>query len=134
MTKEHKIALYQLASMLQTGELHGGTIRQRAQFVVAIGAAMSPWISVIDRPLFTKDKSGNWVCTEDGEGEFIAAVHYSDADRPFETNLWWIRHCVIEDETGLCVVGEDSNDPAPWDMGDVTHWMPWVKNPPDAQK
>ena len=41
MTNENRIALIQLQSMLQTGELHGGSIRQRVQFVVAIEAALA---------------------------------------------------------------------------------------------
>lgn len=86
------------------------------------------WHSVEDRPLFTKDERGNWICTEDGDGEFIAALPYNDSKRPNE-DLWWIRHCVVEDETGLCVVGDDYNEPAGWNLEDVTHWMP-MPSPP----
>ena len=87
------------------------------------------WISVEERPLFTKDEKGNWTCTEDGDKEFIAAVPYVDKKRPEEINLWWIRHCVVEDAIGLCVVGDDDNEPAGWQLEDVTHWMPWVVPP-----
>ena len=41
MTNEDKIALHQLISMLKTGELHGGSIRQRVQFLVAIEHALA---------------------------------------------------------------------------------------------
>ncbi len=87
------------------------------------------WISVEERPLFTKDENGNWTCTEDGDKEFIAAVPYADSKRPDETNLWWIRHCVVEDAIGLCVVGDDDNEPAGWQLEDVVYWMPLVAPP-----
>lgn len=86
------------------------------------------WYSVKDRPLFMKDQYGNWICTEDGNGEFIAAIPYNDSRRP-NKGLWWIRHCVVEDEIGLCVVGDDCNEPAGWSLEDVTHWMP-MPSPP----
>ena len=86
------------------------------------------WYSVEDRPLYTLDERGNWVCTEDGDGEFIAAVPYISSKRPTE-QLWWIRHCVIEDEIGLCVVGDDDNEPAGWNLEDVTHFIP-MQSPP----
>jgi hypothetical protein len=89
------------------------------------------WHSVEDRPLFTKNERGNWICTEDGDGEFIAALPYNDSKRPNE-NLWWIRHCVVEDETGLCIVGDDYNQPAGWNLEDITHWMP-MPSPPDCR-
>jgi hypothetical protein len=80
------------------------------------------WISVEDRPLFINTPHG-WKCTEDGEREFIAALPYSDSKRPNE-ELWWIRHCVVVDSTGLCVVTDDDTEPAGWNLEDVTHWMP----------
>jgi hypothetical protein len=86
------------------------------------------WISTEIRPLFTKDEHGNWICTEDGDNEFIAAVPYSDSKKP-DKDLWWIRHCVIEDESGLCVVGDCGNEPASWSVADVTHWQP-MPSPP----
>jgi hypothetical protein len=79
------------------------------------------WHSVEDRPLFTKDERGNRVCTEDKE--FIAALEIN--------KRWWIRHCVV-DETGLCVVGDDNNEPAGWNLEDVTHWMP-MPSPPTCR-
>jgi hypothetical protein len=87
------------------------------------------WISVKDRPLFTIDEKGNWECTEDGDREFIAAVPYNSTKHP-DKDLWWIRHCVIEDEIGLCVVCEDSNEPAGWGMEAVEFYYHLLPNPP----
>lgn len=81
------------------------------------------WIEVEDAPLFTKDENGNWTCTDAGDKEFIAAVPYGDSRKP-DTTYWWIRHCVIQDEIGLCVVGDDDNDPAGYTMEDITHYQP----------
>ena len=92
----------------------------------------SAWHSVEDRPLYTKDERGNWTCTEDGDNEFIAALPYNDSKRPNE-ELWWIRHCVVVDETGLCVVTDDDTEPAGWNLEDVTHWMP-MPEPPSVGK
>ena len=83
------------------------------------------WISVEDRPLFTIDENGHWVCTEDGDKEFIAAVA---CEEPSGIK-WWIRHCVVEDGVGLCVVGDDENEPAGYELSDVTHWQP-LPTPP----
>ena len=83
---------------------------------------LAGWHSVEDRPLFTKDERGRWVCTEDGDGDFIAAVETNEG--------WWTRHCVVEDEIGLCVVGDDYNEPAGWSLEDVTHWKPMWSPPP----
>ncbi len=88
------------------------------------------WISVEDHPLFTKDEKGNWTCTDAGDNEFIAAVNYSDAKQPGK-DLWWIRHCVIEDERGLCVVGDDENEIAGWSMEDVLFYQP-LPAPPNS--
>ena len=81
------------------------------------------WIPVTEKPLYTKDEHEHWVCTEDGDKQFLAAIPYADKRSPGET-LWWIRHCVIEDEIGLCVVGDDVNEPAGWNLEDITHWQP----------
>lgn len=72
------------------------------------------WNSVLHYPLYTLDKNGFWQCTEDGEGDFLAAVETNEG--------WWIRHCVIEDEIGLCIVYDDYNEPAPWSLNDVSYW------------
>jgi len=79
------------------------------------------WRSVEQFPLFTIGELG-WEATEDGNKEFLAAVPTNKG--------WWIRHCVLQDETGLCVVGDDDNEPAGWDMKDVTHWKPILINIP----
>jgi len=85
------------------------------------------WISVQDRPLVIPTRRG-WECTKDGEQEFLAALQYNDSVMPNE-KLWWIKHCVIEDEVGLCIVGDDGeNIPAGWDVTDITYWMP-IKPP-----
>lgn len=72
------------------------------------------WISVKDRPLFKILSDETWEATEDGEKEFLAAV---------ETNKgWWIKHCVIEDRIGLCIVGELDNEPAGFDLSDIQYF------------
>ncbi|MGH7240507.1 MAG: hypothetical protein ACREHG_10670 [Candidatus Saccharimonadales bacterium] len=86
------------------------------------------WISVKDRPLYTTDEKGNWVCTEDGDKEFIAAIPYEDARLP-NRQWWWIRHCVVEDVIGLCVIGDDDNEPSGWTLEQVTHWQPLPEPP-----
>jgi|694.fasta_scaffold73636_2 hypothetical protein len=85
------------------------------------------WIHVSDRPLVIKVGEHAWETTEDGSGEFLAAVPYNDSTRPEEKDLWWIRHCVIE-ESGLCVVGDDDNESASWSAHNVEYWMP-ITNP-----
>lgn len=84
------------------------------------------WISVKDRPLFTKDEKGRWTATEDGDKDFIAAVPYYENGKGYK---WWIRHCVLEDVTGLCVVADAYNDPAGWHHEDIEYWMP-LPSPP----
>ncbi len=87
------------------------------------------WVSVEDSPLFTLDGNGNWECTDNGDGEFLAAVPYVSKNYPGK-DLWWIKHCVIEDGIGMCVVGDDDNEPAGWDMKDVTHYKILDLTPP----
>lgn len=86
------------------------------------------WISVKDAPLFTIDENGNWSCTKAGDGDFLAAVTYKDSRQP-DKELWWIRHCIIEDVTGLCVVGCSDNEVAGWEMSDIAFYKP-TPNPP----
>lgn len=93
---------------------------------------MDNWISVEDRPLFKKHDDSLIIITEDGEKEFLAAVPYKDKQKPME-DLWWIRHCIIE-ESGLCVVGDDINEPAGWELEDVTHWQPLPAPPKTVNK
>lgn len=75
------------------------------------------WISIADRPLRFYD-NGQWWLTDDGDKEFLAAVPYIDKGK----DLWWIRHCVIENGR-LCIVGDDDNEISGWEIPDVTHWM-----------
>lgn len=89
------------------------------------------WISTKDRPLIEPEAVGGWIATVDGDKEFIAAVPYiyDDASLNSPVEKWWIRHCVLEDGTGLCVVGDDDNEPAGWQIEEVTHWMPLPEPP-----
>lgn len=90
------------------------------------------WVSVKDKPLYIKIEQPNyedeevwgscssssyWESTKEGEGQFLAAVPLSDGK-------WWIKHCVIEDEIGLCVVGDnDYNELAGYGLEDITHYI-----------
>jgi hypothetical protein len=80
------------------------------------------WISVKERPLVTYDELGRWVCTADGEQDFLAALLVHDTNTG--KDAWWIRHCIIEDKSGLCVVGEYDNEPAGWEIEDVEFFQP----------
>lgn len=84
------------------------------------------WISVKDRPLFQKlnKELGEeyWQLTTDGEGHFMAAIQYRDGTKPNE-DQWWIHHCCVEDEIGLCVIGDDGNESAGWGIEDIDFWM-----------
>jgi hypothetical protein len=83
----------------------------------------SEWISVKERPLVNwNDEHDRWECTKDGEREFMACVELGDG-------TFWIKHCVIEDKIGLCVVGETGNEPAGWEIEDVEWWQP-LPSPP----
>lgn len=86
------------------------------------------WISTKDRPLYIINEKGWWECTEDGDKPFMAAIPYHNEEGP-EKIHWWVHHCVIEDEVGLCVVGEDENIPAGFDMKDVEYYIPIPKPP-----
>lgn len=80
------------------------------------------WHSVKDRPLVNKLRRWGWIATPDGMKDFIAAVQLVDG-------AWWTRHCVLEDEIGLCVVGDACNDPAGWNIEDITHWTEYPSDP-----
>jgi hypothetical protein len=84
------------------------------------------WISVKDRPLYTED-GDEWITTPDGYGEFIAAVPEADGK-------WWIHHCIVEDEIGLCVVGDTDNEPAGYELSDVTHFQPLPSHPKEYDR
>lgn len=86
------------------------------------------WISVEDAPLFIETKDG-WECTDAAENEFWAALEYTNKNYPDKV-FWWIHRCVVEDEIGLCVVGDMDNEPAGWTLKDVTHYMPIKLTPP----
>lgn len=92
------------------------------------------WISVEDIPLFTKDEKGNWECTENGNGAFLAAVAYNNNTKPNARNLWWVMPCVVEDGTGLCVIGDLENEPAGWRLEDVTYYKILDLTPPSKQQ
>ena len=79
-----------------------------------------PWISVKDKPLFTTDENGYWTVTEDGEGEFLAAVQYFEKGK----KVWWIRLCVVKDGDGLCVICDDDVEIAGWELEDVEFYCP----------
>lgn len=89
------------------------------------------WVKVDDVPLVIYS-GNNWQTTDAGSREFIAALQYEDLTKPGKL-LWWIRHCVIEDNTGLCIVGDDENTPAGWDIRDVTHYQP-IPEPPKSEQ
>lgn len=114
---------------LNYAEGHNYTIAKEAYIAAARQyACKEGWISVEERPLFTKDEKGNWTCTVDGDKEFLAAISYTDKRQPGK-DLWWIRHCVVADSLGLCVVGDDDNEPAGWQLEDVLFWQP-IPAPP----
>lgn len=100
---------------------------------VFIKDAPSPelgWIPTAERPLAETASNGDWQATEDGDGEFLAAVPYKDVNYPGET-LWWIRQCVIESGAGLCVVSDSYTDIAGWEIDDVEYFLPIT--PPNPQ-
>lgn len=94
------------------------------------GAIGEGWINVEDSPLFTKDEKDNWICTDNGSGAFLAAVPLIDNTRPEEKNLWWIMPCVVEDGIGLCIIGDEENTPAGWQLEDVTKYKLLDLTPP----
>lgn len=79
------------------------------------------WISVENKPLVISIKNG-WECTDEGMKTFLAAVPYEDSRYP-EKQFWWIRQCIIEEDIGLCIVGDDENTPAGWEIESITHYM-----------
>ncbi len=126
---------YRMASVLDQDKV---TERYNAvqEFILAAMESPAPpalnnsgqWISVVDAPLFINTEFG-WECTEAGNGEFWAAVPYNDSTKPDKKDLCWIHRCVVEDGVGLCIVGDEENTPAGWQLEDVVFYMP-IKLPP----
>jgi hypothetical protein len=79
------------------------------------------WVSVKDKPLIISFDD-HWEQAEGAPSEFIAAVEVHNTKTG--EDYWWIRHCVIEDNIGLCVVGDDDNQPAGWEIPDVQFYHP----------
>lgn len=105
---------------------HGLTLTDTELFdiihiVRKIELPKTKWHSVKDRPLVNSNGS-YFVATPDGAQDFIAAVELADG-------TWWTRHCVLEDGIGLCVVGDSCNDPAGWNIEDITHWTEYPSDP-----
>lgn len=86
------------------------------------------WIDARERPLVTYNENGHWECTNAGNKEFVAAIPYQNTEYSGK-QFWWIRLCVLEDEIGLCVVGDDDNEPAGWNIDDVTHYFHLPEHP-----
>lgn len=90
----------------------------------------TPWVSVKEAPLFTVNERGEWECTEAGNGQFLAALEYIDT-KGDGSKQWWVRHCVVMDIVGLCVITEDDAEPAGWELDDVEYYMP-ISTPNEA--
>lgn len=88
------------------------------------------WISVEDRPLISQTKLG-WEVNEGVPDEFIGALEVFDNKK--NTSYWWIRHCIIIDEVGLCVMSDDDYEPCGWQISDITYWQP-MPEPPNTKQ
>jgi len=93
------------------------------------GEGKEEWVRVEDAPLFTIDANGNWECTEAGNGEFWAAVPYIDKKQTDRKDLVWIQRCIVEDGTVLCIVGDEENTMAGYELSDVVYYIP-INLPP----
>lgn len=84
------------------------------------------WINVENKPLVTVS-NGGWIVNEGVPDEFLAAVleHNNQTGK----DNWWIRHCAIIDERGLCVVTDDDHEPAGWEISDVLFYWPFPLPP-----
>jgi|GEM_PF-2573212 len=99
-----------------------------SQFKHSLPVSDEGWISCEDKPLVTVNHFG-WKVNEGVPDEFLAAieVHNNKTGKKY----WWIRHCIIEDEIGLCIVGDDiENVPAGWEITDVEFYQP-LPTPPN---
>jgi hypothetical protein len=86
------------------------------------------WVNAEVEPLIIKE-GRNWQTTKAGSGMFLAALQYHD--KTDGKTHWWIRQCVIEDEVGLCEVGEIENVPCGWEADQVEYYMP-IKAPDES--
>lgn len=84
------------------------------------------WIDNDVKPLVKETPTG-WITTENCPDQFIAALQYCDNETGKQ--YWWIHHCIIEENIGLCVVGEDDNQPAGWNITDIEYYYPIPKPP-----
>lgn len=87
------------------------------------------WVETKDIPLYTVDENGNWICTQAGNQPIIAALQYEDLEHPGRL-LWWVMPCIVVDQLGLCVINDEENYPAGWDLADITHYKPLDLTPP----
>lgn len=127
LSMDHEISAEQII-LTPDNKKEGNCLNQLCKIIESAleeYTSQSKWVSVKEKPLYTKDDKGVWTCTEHGDGEFIAAVPYDDNGEC----RWWIRHCVVEDRIGLCVVTDDDTEKAGWDLEDVTHYQP-LPSPP----
>jgi hypothetical protein len=78
------------------------------------------WVSVGEKPLVSFDENKYWTVNDGIPDEFFAAilVHNNKTGKDY----WWMRHCIIKDETGLCVVTDDDEEPSGWDIQSVQYW------------
>ena len=115
-----ELAEKQYPQRLQINGAYWHDTARREAFIHGLqtGLNMDRWISVKDKPLVVQTEFG-WECTEDGEGEFMAAI--------MQNTGWWIHHCHIVDRIGLCVINEDDDDtPAGYEIEDVQFWQPII--------
>lgn len=91
------------------------------------------WVRAKERPLI-KQVNNMWFTTEDGDKDFIVAIPFYEKNDQIKLvgNLrWWIHHCCIE-KGRLCIVGDDGNEIAGYEISDVEYWMPMPANPDDT--
>lgn len=101
-----------------------------AEWQAQHSAPVLKWVSVKDKPLYINTPLG-WECTEAGNHPFLAAVEVHD--NKTGKDFWWIHHCVVEDGIGLCIVGDDDNEPAGWELQDIEFYIP-IPQPPKRDK
>lgn len=77
------------------------------------------WVSVADKPLFYEE-GGRRILTETGDGEFVAAIPYSDTKYPGE-QLWQVVHCHVDTDGDLT---DSHGDSVGWSLEDVDYYIP----------